>query len=698
MRRMVFAPLLVFAFSVSAAFALNLTVDAVSGTASGNPTNSIIDAIAQINAGSDVDNNVTLNENAPHIIPATTVSTIGAGKNIYFAGEPGPDYAIVRLSSGGGYNWTVTQDASHGTSITFTNVGFIPQSGQSYANNGNDGFRFNNGQVIFTDCVFTFNNGSDGLGSIEGDAPYAAANNVGDDWVYSANAELIFHGCSLSGCYDDAILIGAGSRTGPIQLRLDEGTFVGNIGGAGIQVYDANSAVTLDGTDGRVLIANCGMRAGAPDTGVKFFWDAGCSFTMNKADILGCTNASFYDFEGIPSIDITDSRIALGNSGSATPAANFIISDGSNDSAYPQIINITRSTFHDCLGNAPDDKGIWFINSSANDPQPTWNISESILSGAGDTFLMVGNAPSTVTTSQIAVVQNGTHAVGAPGDLGTAGTVETNDPAYLSTTYVTGRGQLNGAYLLPTTASYKTAAGGEFLKGGAPGVENVTFTHQQIAPLPSGLQVTPASDDLINGIVATLISGGFHPANSVPADHEPAFTDGAGLGALTGLLNDFPGEGTPAWSGFWPLASPSDIAEIRVFSGNNGGDGRIYHNYDAYVTFDATPAAGSTWIPLAKSVTPANFGVANTAGDDASLSVIQNDPLNKLAYGVTGLRIDFYAVSNTALRFQDQWNAGNANDADTFVAAFESPLIYEVDVYGTEVFGPPTNVSDWSLF
>src|SRR5690606_39636277 len=94
------------------------------------------------------------------------------------------------------------------------------------------------------------------------------------------------------------------------------------------------------------------------------------------------------------------------------------------------------------------------------------------------------------------------------------------------------------------------------------------------------------------------IIGGFHDTNTLPADQEAAFTDGAGLTAIAGLLRDFPGENTPAWSGFWDLGNVSaDLTEIRVFSGNPGKDGRVWHHYDVYTTTDPAPAGGSTWTP-----------------------------------------------------------------------------------------------------
>ena len=79
-----------------------------------------------------------------------------------------------------------------------------------------------------------------------------------------------------------------------------------------------------------------------------------------------------------------------------------------------------------------------------------------------------------------------------------------------------------------------------------------------------------SNTDLLAGLIATELPPllGWHPANGDPADHLPAFTDGMGIRAtgLTGLLNDFPGEGTPAKSIQYDLGSLMNIAEIKILS------------------------------------------------------------------------------------------------------------------------------------
>jgi hypothetical protein len=207
---------------------------------------------------------------------------------------------------------------------------------------------------------------------------------------------------------------------------------------------------------------------------------------------------------------------------------------------------------------------------------------------------------------------------------------------------------------------------------------------QETASDDLALSIQPDSGDSLNGNLATRISGGFHPANADPLDQEPAFTDGVPLGAYTGLLMDFPGENVPAWSGFWILdgGNAVDVTELRIFSGNEGRQGRVFHHYDIYVTGDPSPSATSPWTLLMAEVTSAAFGADNLSGDiEASSTRVTHPEGGALANDVTGMRLDFYAVSRTNSIFNDDWDACRGDDRDGAGAAFESPLIYEVDAY-----------------
>lgn len=202
-------------------------------------------------------------------------------------------------------------------------------------------------------------------------------------------------------------------------------------------------------------------------------------------------------------------------------------------------------------------------------------------------------------------------------------------------------------------------------------------------PDPTSLIYTPSDQDAINGQLGTMIVGGFHPAVTNDADKAPAFTDGAGLGGLTGLLRDFPGAGVPAWSGFWTLPDGANkgISIIRVYTGNNGKDGRVYQYYDVYVTDDPQPSTSSTWTLLLEGVRSANLGEINNDQYAATMTSVTNSAGGNLVDGATAVRFDFFACSDTNKVFIDPFDSGSSRDEDGASAAYVSPLMYEVDVF-----------------
>lgn len=96
--------------------------------------------------------------------------------------------------------------------------------------------------------------------------------------------------------------------------------------------------------------------------------------------------------------------------------------------------------------------------------------------------------------------------------------------------------------------------------------------------------------DLIQGLIPAVLPGdlGWHLVNTDPLDQLPAFTDGQGMRStgLTGLLNDFPPPGQPAKLIRYALPVPADIQEIRMVTGNNGRDGRVFHTYTVQFSTD----------------------------------------------------------------------------------------------------------------
>jgi len=199
----------------------------------------------------------------------------------------------------------------------------------------------------------------------------------------------------------------------------------------------------------------------------------------------------------------------------------------------------------------------------------------------------------------------------------------------------------------------------------------------------SALPVLYDSTDLIQGLIATELPGdkGWHPAVVNAEDKLPAFTDGAGILAsgLTGLLNDFPGAGFPAKRIQYALAAPADIGEIRVFTGNNGRDGRVFHTYTVRFSSDG----GQTFTePVYVQSHPS--GTLNTPQINNWRVVLSQltDTAGPLALQATHVEFDFYSVDNTGGQMRDPFDGLNpfTGTDDGLTAAFVSPLVWEIDV------------------
>jgi hypothetical protein len=211
---------------------------------------------------------------------------------------------------------------------------------------------------------------------------------------------------------------------------------------------------------------------------------------------------------------------------------------------------------------------------------------------------------------------------------------------------------------------------------------SVTVTEGEV----ESLAATYSSTDLIQGLIAVELPGdkGWHSANSDPLDWLPAFTDGEGIRAsgLTGLLNDFPGAGIPAKMIRYELPFPGDIDEIRVFTGNNGRDGRVFHTYTVRFSTDG-----------AQTFTEPVYVQAHLSGTRNSqwravLSQL-TVPGGRLATGVTHIDFSFYSVDNTLGEMRDPFDGLNPFTGldDALSAAFVSPLVWEIDVLGID--SPP---------
>lgn len=199
------------------------------------------------------------------------------------------------------------------------------------------------------------------------------------------------------------------------------------------------------------------------------------------------------------------------------------------------------------------------------------------------------------------------------------------------------------------------------------------------------LAATYSSTDLIQGLIPTELPGdlGWYPANTDPADQLPAFTDGIGMRAtgLTGLLSDFPGAGNPAKRVQYALPAPADIKELRVFTGNNGRDGRVFHTYTARFSTDG----GQSFAPPIYVQSHTSGTVNSTSVNDWRVVLSQlTDTSGLLAKRVTHFQLEFFSVDNTGGEMHDPYDGVNPYTGfdDNFAAAFVSPLVWEIDAIG----------------
>ena len=210
-----------------------------------------------------------------------------------------------------------------------------------------------------------------------------------------------------------------------------------------------------------------------------------------------------------------------------------------------------------------------------------------------------------------------------------------------------------------------------------------------------------SSNDLIEGLIATELPAdkGWHPANTNPADQLAAFTNGLGAtGTLTGLLNDFPGEGVPTKSIQYDLAQASNIGKINILTGNaNDVDGRAF----CTVLIRYSTDNGNNFSPLGGYVPGIGSNSDGYYQSDAPLVInepggavngnletlvsfmsIADDVSPLIASGVTNLQFDFYATNNTVNWYWDPFDGVNPYSGydDGQTEAISSPLVWEIDV------------------
>lgn len=234
-----------------------------------------------------------------------------------------------------------------------------------------------------------------------------------------------------------------------------------------------------------------------------------------------------------------------------------------------------------------------------------------------------------------------------------------------------------GAFAVPTFNAVQLAGGTVGTPGGA-----LATAAAPAFPAATGVA------DLAESATITRSQGSWHGGAGVNDGNAiPALINNA-AGPLEALPNDFPtitaDAAAPAVSVDFDLGAPANIDQIIIWSENNP-DGRANSNCDIL-----TSADGVAYTPLIDSVIsdpdllfPGAY--VPVAGQRNGARVIVEDSLAGNLVTTRYVRVAIYAVSNTASAFWDEYNDPHPNDLDNQAAAFETPVIQEIEILGTTV-------------
>ncbi|HMP07619.1 MAG TPA: hypothetical protein PJ982_14815, partial [Lacipirellulaceae bacterium] len=225
----------------------------------------------------------------------------------------------------------------------------------------------------------------------------------------------------------------------------------------------------------------------------------------------------------------------------------------------------------------------------------------------------------------------------------------------------------------------------------------VIFTTHHAAN-DAALPYAMSSTDLLQGLIAVERPGdlGWHGANpasgnSMNPNGLPALTDGVGdLGSgLTGLLNDFPASGAAAKKLEYDLGGAHRIDEVRIFTGNSGNDGRIFSTTAIWTSSDGQSFELLGYFQSDPSGTTNN---ASTPGGPHGATVVRiaRGDGTPLIDAATHLRFDLFATSDLEGVMRDPFDGVNTFTGvdDGLSRAYVSPLVREIDVFGTPATTP----------
>jgi putative glycosyl hydrolase len=185
------------------------------------------------------------------------------------------------------------------------------------------------------------------------------------------------------------------------------------------------------------------------------------------------------------------------------------------------------------------------------------------------------------------------------------------------------------------------------------------------------LPETVSSIDLIEGMQGIIVSGGFHSASEGGVEKlTNGLFDNNGLSVV---LADYL---APALRVRYEFTESVDITELRIFGGHFGLEGnRGFQSNDIYVNGE-----------LAKKELNTGF-YEQTLPRESVVSLVQWLPPEGetfCAENVKSIEIAMYCVAHIGSGFADRWGPciDPEKDKDGLGAAYVSPIIKEIDVFG----------------
>jgi len=196
-----------------------------------------------------------------------------------------------------------------------------------------------------------------------------------------------------------------------------------------------------------------------------------------------------------------------------------------------------------------------------------------------------------------------------------------------------------------------------------------------------------SGSDLIEGMSAAVITGGFHPASTGTV---ASLTNGQfDASGTTLVLMDYP-HPDPALRVRYTFPEAMDITEVRMFAGHVGDIGnRAFQSNDIYIN-------GAL---AASELNTGNYEQVPPNSDAVSLvSWLPVAGETYCATNVTTIDVAFYPVAGIGEGFRDRWGpcTDPAEDTDGAGAAYVSPIIKEIDVFGTIHVTP--KVTSWETY